>query len=190
MRIKVKFEKIEKIHSGKYISRYDITYITEDNKQKVYEMISRNNNITSYEELSNTKIDGVVIIMHDESGEKILLNKEFRMAVGTNVYNFPAGLVDDGETPEISAVRELKEETGLDVVMIEDMLYNSYSAIGFSNETNVVVIGKAVGEFAPSTSTVEEIQASWYSKEEIKQLLKTQHFAARTQAYCYMWSKM
>ena len=32
------------------------------------------------------------------------------MAVGGWVYNFPAGLIDPGETPEVSAARELKEE--------------------------------------------------------------------------------
>ena len=49
----------------------------------------------------------------------------------------------------MAAKRELKEETGLDLIVIEDKLYDSYSAIGFSNETNAVVIGKACGKFAP-----------------------------------------
>lgn len=51
--------------------------------------------------------------MTDEDDEKILLNKEYRMSVGGFVYNFPAGLIDDGETPEQAARRELKEETDL-----------------------------------------------------------------------------
>ena len=127
--------------------------------------------------------------MTDEANEKILLNKEFRLSVNDYVYNFPAGLIDLGETPEAAAARELKEETGLDIVRIEDKLYDSYSAIGLSNETNAVIIGVAKGEFTPSTSTVEEIEAKWYTREEIKELLKDKHFAARTQAYCYMWSK-
>lgn len=183
------FEKIQKVYPGKFISRYDITYKTQDSKEKVYEMISRNENMQTLEELVNPRLDGVVIIMHDVTGGKVLLNREFRMAAGTFVYNFPAGLIDPGEDPEISAKRELKEETGLDLIQIEDTLYDSYSAIGFSNETNAVVIGKASGEFAPSTSTYEEIEAQWYTKEEVRELLRTQRFAARTQAYCYMWAK-
>jgi len=111
------------------------------------------------------------------------------MAVGGFVYNFPAGLIDKGETPQEAGKRELKEETGLDVISIEDTLFDSYSAIGFSNETNAVIIGKADGTFAPSTSTLEEISAAWYTKAQVRGLLKDKHFAARTQAYCYLWSK-
>ncbi len=185
----MEFQGIEKVHEGRFIDRYNLTYITKDNKTKVYEIISRNKDLTGPEEIRNPHTDGVVIVVTDQNDEKILLNREFRMAVNDFVYNFPAGLIDPGETPEIAAARELREETGLTLLSIEDKLYDSYSAIGFSNETNAVVIGKASGEFAPSTSTLEEIEASWYTKEQVKELLKNNHFAARTQAYCYMWSK-
>ena len=179
-----------KVHEGKYITRYDIHYKTADNQDKSYEMISRNKNIGSFDELVDNTTDAVVFIMHDESGEKILLNKEFRMAVGRYVYNFPAGLIDEGEDYEESARRELREETGLTLISIDDVMNVSYSAVGFSNETNVCVVGTAGGEFAPSDSSFEEIEAGWYTREEVRELLKSSHFAARTQAYCYMWSKI
>ena len=185
----MEFQGIEKVHEGRFIDRYNLTYVTKDNRTKVYEIISRNKDLTGPEEIRNPHTDGVVIVVTDQNDEKILLNREFRMAVNDYVYNFPAGLIDPGETPEIAAARELREETGLTLLSIEDKLYDSYSAIGFSNETNAVVIGKASGEFAPSTSTLEEIEAAWYTKKQVKELLKNNYFAARTQAYCYMWSK-
>lgn len=185
----MEFKSIEKKLESKFITRYDITYETVDQKEKVYEMISRDKNIETFQQLHDRPADAVVLIMHDETGEKILLNKEFRLAVGEAVYNFPAGLIDPGEVPEESATRELKEETGLDLIEITDTIAESYSAIGFSNEKNVCIVGVAAGSFAPSTSTVEEIEAGWYTKSEIRELLKTAPFAARTQAYCYVWSK-
>lgn len=185
----MKFIGITKKETGKFINRYDITYETIDKKEKVYEMISRKKEINSIEELQGTKPDAVVIACTDESGEHILLSKEFRLAVGDWVYNFPAGLIDPGESYEQSAKRELWEETGLELYEINDFLGTSYSAVGFSNEINVTVIGKARGEFRPSTSTVEEIIPGWYTKAEVKELLKTGKFAARTQAFCYMWSR-
>ncbi|MBE5938541.1 MAG: NUDIX hydrolase [Lachnospiraceae bacterium] len=186
----MKFISVEKVHQGAFISRYDMTYETIDNHKKVYEMISRDNNIGSIEDVVNKDTDAVVIIAHDETGEKVLLNKEFRMAVGRFVYNFPAGLIDDGEDFATSAARELKEETGLNLISIDDVMHESYSAVGFSNETNICVVVTAGGKFAPSDSTVEEIEAGWYTKEEVRELLKGSHFAARTQAYCYLWSKI
>ena len=68
------------------------------------------------------------------------------------IYNFPAGLIDPGESVEESARRELWEETGLRLVRIDDILDNSYRAVGFSNERNVCVFGVAEGTFRKSTS--------------------------------------
>ena len=163
----MEFNSIEKKEEGKFITRYDITYTTVDHKKKVYEMISRNKNLTTQEELSDHPADSVVLIMHDKTGERLLLNREFME----------------------SAARELREETGLTLVQVNDILGESFSAIGFSNEKNVCVVGVAEGEFAPSTSTVEEIEARWYTKSEVRKLLKEEYFAARTQSYCYLWSK-
>lgn len=186
----MEFKKIEKIQEGKFITRYNVTYETVDGKAKVYEMISRDSDLVTYEQLSQHKTDAVVLIMEDISRQRILLNKEYRMAVGGTVYNFPAGLIDPGETVEEAGRRELKEETGLDLVEILDIIPDSYSAVGFSNEKNQCVVGIAGGNFHPSNSTLEEIEAGWYTKEEVRELLKTELFAARTQAYCYVWSRV
>lgn len=37
---------------------------------------------------------------------------QYRPPVAATCVEFPAGLIDEGETPEAAAVRELKEETG------------------------------------------------------------------------------
>lgn len=189
----MEFKSLKKVHEGKFIARYDVTYETADGKDKVYEMISRDKNIQDFDDLRNLedgkKVDAVVLIMHDETGEKILLNREFRLAAGEFVYNFPAGLIEPGEDPAEAAGRELWEETGLTLHHIDDWMYESYSAVGFSNEKNVCAVGTAGGTFAPSTSTEEEIEAGWYTKVETAELLKKYRFAARTQAYCYLWSR-
>ena len=92
----MQFKAITKKEEGKFITRYDIAYETVDHQEKIYEIISRNKALDSIEALNGSKPDSVVIIATDESGEKLLLNKEFRLAVGDWVYNFPAGLIDAG----------------------------------------------------------------------------------------------
>ena len=184
----MKYQGIRKIHEGRFITRYDVDYVTAEGNPKTYEIISRNRNIQTLDDLQNRKPNAVVMILTDESGERILVNREYRMAMAQWIYNFPAGLIDPGESAEESAKRELWEETGLRLMRIDDVLDNSYSAVGFSNERNVCVFGIAEGEFRKSTSDAEEITPGWYTKEEIKQLLRTEPFAARTQAYCYAWA--
>ncbi len=186
----MKFKGIQKKEEGKFITRYDVAYQTVDNREKIYEIISRNRQLDSIEALNGSRPDSVVVIATDESGERLLVNREFRLAVGDWVYNFPAGLIDAGEEPVESAKRELWEETGLELYAVDDFIGPSYSAVGFSNEINVCVVGKARGAFRHSTSTVEEIEPNWYTKAQLRAMLQTERFAARTQAYCYLWSRM
>lgn len=189
----MKFKSLKKVHAGKFIDRYDIVYETADGNDKVYEMISRDHDIDKAEDpfarLTRPHNDSVILVVTDEAGERLLISKEYRMACGHWVYNFVAGLIDPGESPEESAKRELWEETGLELYEIDDTLDKSIAAIGFSNEKNISIFGKARGEFRPSTSAEEEIIPGWYTKEEVRELLRTEYFAARTQAYCYLWSK-
>ena len=185
----MEFVGIEKLFESRFITRYNIQYRTSDGSLKNYEMVSRSADIKTFEDLQNNQADAVVLIIHDVTGQKILINKEYRMAVGNYAYNFPAGLIDPGEDFKTAAARELWEETGLKLVEISNVWPMSYSGVGITNERSVVVIGKAEGEFAPSTSAEEEIEASWYTKEEMKKLLsEDEHFAARTQAYCWCWA--
>lgn len=185
----MELKSIEKKEAGHFITRYDLTYETVDKKEKVYEIISRNKNLTEPSQLCDSPVDSVVLIIHDEANEHILLNKEFRLAVNDWTYNFPAGLIDPGETPLEAAARELYEETGLKLETVDDIIPASYGAVGFSNEKNLCIVGTASGEFKKSSSTVEEIEAGWFNRKEVKELIKTERFAARTQAYCYLWSK-
>jgi len=55
--------------------------------------------------------DYVSIVAQTTRGE-IVLVRQFRPAVETTTLELPAGLVDVGDTPENTAIRELKEETG------------------------------------------------------------------------------
>ncbi|MBE5807062.1 MAG: NUDIX hydrolase [Clostridiales bacterium] len=184
----MKYRGIRKIHEGKFITRYDVDYVTAQGHEKTYEIVSRNRDIRTLEDLQNNRPDSVIMILTDMTGERILVSREYRMAMAQWIYNFPAGLIDPGETPEQSAKRELWEETGLELARIDDVLDGSYSAIGFSNERNICVFGAASGEFRESTSDAEEIVPGWYTKEEMRALLRTEMFAARTQAYCYAWA--
>ena len=145
----MKFVSMKKVHEGKFLSRYDIVYETIDGGMKNYEMVSRAKDRTQFDQLHDHKPEAVIMIMHDPSGEKLLINREFRLAMGEFIYNFPAGLVDEGEDLDISAARELREETGLKLVRIDEWMKESYSAEGICDEMGVVCVGVAEGEPSP-----------------------------------------
>ena len=171
----MKFVSMKKVHGGKFLSRYDIVYETIDGGRKNYEMVSRSGDRTEFHQLHDHYPEAVIMIMHDPSGEKILINREFRLSMG-----------EDWDT---SAARELREETGLKLVRIDEWMRESYSAEGICDEMGVVCVGVAEGEPIPSPDPVEEIQAAWYTKAEVRELLKNQRFSGRTQLYCYLWAK-
>lgn len=85
----MKFVSMKKVHEGKFLSRYDIVYETIDGGMKNYEMVSRAKDRTKFDQLHDHKPEAVIMIMHDPSGEKLLINREFRLAMGEFIYNFP-----------------------------------------------------------------------------------------------------
>ncbi len=54
---------------------------------------------------------GAVIVPVKDDG-KIIMVKQFRYPLQKVLIEFPAGKLEDGEDPEICAIRELEEETG------------------------------------------------------------------------------
>lgn len=75
--------------------------------------------------------DAVAILVLNTSGEMLLVRQQ-RRAIGAETVEAPAGLIDEGETPEQAARRELQEEAGLDGEMT--LLTRFYSSPGFCDE--------------------------------------------------------
>ena len=94
----MKFLGLKKLQQGRFVTRYDLRYQTASGKEKVYEMISRQNDIKSQRQLWDHPTDAVIMLLTDAADQHVLLLKEFRMAAGEAVYNIPAGLVEPGES--------------------------------------------------------------------------------------------
>ena len=170
---------------GRFLSSYELTYENKEGKDKIYEMVSRESNLSAYS--VGVKTAGVAIAGFKD--DRVLLIKEFRMGVNGYVWAFPAGLIDAGETPAEAAVRELKEETGMDIVRVNDILKPSFSCTGVTDEKSVIVFCDIDGNIENCDFPDEEIYAGLYTREEVRGLLESECFSARTQAVCYLWAK-
>ena len=63
----------------------------------------------------------------------VALVKQFRYAYAKEIYEIPAGKIDEGETPSHAAKRELEEETGYRAVDVYPLL-EIYPSPGYTNE--------------------------------------------------------
>lgn len=172
---------MKKVRDGKYLKSYELTYLNKAGKEKTYEIVSRSDR-SGPEELGNS-VSGVSIVA--ECDGKLLLLKEFRMGVNREIYNLCAGMLNEGETIEECIERELFEETGLKVKRIKEILRPSFAAVAFSDVKTQIAFIEAEGDFEDHTSVNESIQADFYSKEEVKQLLATEEFSSRAQMAAY-----
>lgn len=183
----MKLEKLSKNYQGKYLAYYTAEYRNNDGGIKCYEFISRNNNL-DMSSFGKGRSQGVGMVTLSLDKTKVLLQKEFRLACNAWVYNFPAGLIDEGENAEQAARRELEEETGLHIVEVIKVLPPSYTSQGTSDEMMNILICTCEGEIKESNHVDEEIIARWYTKEEIRELIDSGAFmSVRTQMFLYQW---
>ncbi|MCI6640341.1 MAG: NUDIX hydrolase [Pygmaiobacter massiliensis] len=185
----MKLKQILPISNGAFLNRYNLELTLQNGRTKLYEMVSRRP-VHSAADLAQSEPEGVVLIILSPDRNRVLLNREYRPAVAKTVYNFPAGLIDPGETPAQAASRELREETGLPLAGELAFWERSYGAVGISNESSVVYVGLADDRlpFGGNHDPAEEICPVWVDRSQAQSIIQSGDVTARVQLFLAMWS--
>lgn len=104
-----KIRNIAPMQEGKWIELRKVDWTDEDGKDRVWEMAARKTT-------SQGGVDAVAIaaILRRPGNQPahIPIILQYRPPIESVCVELPAGLIDKGEEPEQSALRELYEETG------------------------------------------------------------------------------
>lgn len=85
-------------------------------------------------------------------------------------WYLPAGRVEPGETFAIAAVRETREEAGIDVAL-EGVLRIQHLPMAGNSRMRVVFVARPVSDQPPkSVADDESLEAGWFSVEEMANL--------------------
>ena len=119
--------------SGRFLALEELTYRDETGAVRRWESCVRARSTPA-----------VMLVPVIRPGNRIVLIRQFRPPTGRYVWETPAGLMEPGEKPEETALRELYEETGYTAV-ITKVLPPSFSSCGLSGESVHIVFADIDG---------------------------------------------
>ena len=176
-------DSIVQVTEHKHLNFFELTARKPTGKCFPYYVASRSR---SPEELymnnPEKKPDGVVIYsLYGEKKDKVVLIRQFRYPVNDYVYEFPAGLVENGEDFHTAAQREMKEETGLDFTGLPvHPAYEKafFTTDGMTDERCSMVYGYAQGTVSrEGLEESEDIEVILADRKEAARILKEEQVA-------------
>ncbi len=162
--VKGEFIKEESLYNGNFIELFREMYKLPNERIVEKERIVKNNGKS-----------GVIVIGIVKPTEKSS-NKEFILTVQDRIKDkliveFPAGFIEDGETPIEAAKRELLEETGYttnDIFILDE----AYTSPGIGNSTNyIIVANNCVKVNEIKNDSTEYVTYDLFNEEELKYVI-------------------
>lgn len=174
---------VEQVSAG-WLNKYVLTYRLPDGREYRYEAVSRKPYDVYVGELEtkgpvDPRIDAVCIVGYTSEGSFLMI-REFRFPMNRACIAFPAGLRDAGESIEECASRELREETGYDLVRNADgtpkhvhcFVQPGFSSLGMGDESIAMVFAEVEKVAEPRAESTEFIEVFELPRDGIATFLR------------------
>jgi 8-oxo-dGTP pyrophosphatase MutT (NUDIX family) len=103
---------------------------------------------------------GAAAVVAVDSSRRVCLVRQYRHGVADFLWEIPAGKLDAGEPPEVCAIRELREETGVTARRLSSLgLY--IPAPGIFTEVIHLYLARDLEIGAPNPDADEELELKW-----------------------------
>ena len=169
--------RIEKKTDNAHLNFYQLEAEHRDGRISPYYMVSRAKDIAHLKSVTGKNApDGVILYgVYGPEKDKLVLIRQYRYPLGGYVYEFPAGLIEDGEDMLSAGIREMYEETGLSFQPRESGSYSRpfFTTVGMTDESCSMVFGYCSG--TPTNAhqeASEEIQVVLADRAECRRILK------------------
>jgi len=173
---------IRQLTHNRFLNFFTMEAIHRDGRASEYYLSSRAKEISQLKAVTGeNKPDGVVLYgVYGPGKDQLVLIRQYRFPIGGFVYEFPAGLVEPGESMLAAGIREMYEETGLTFTPAESGSYSRpfFTTVGMTDESCGTVFGYCSG--TPTSSheeDSEEIQVVLADRAECRRILKEEHVA-------------
>lgn len=171
----------QKTHN-RFLNYYELEAVHRDGSVSSYYMASRAKDVSLLKAVTHkNKPDGVILYgVYGEQKDKVVLIRQYRYPLGDYVYEFPAGLVEEGEEMGAAGIREMYEETGLTFTPVDAGSYSRpfFTTIGMTDESCGTVFGYCSGEpTSAHEEASEEIQVILADRAEARRILREENVA-------------
>ncbi|MCI7638655.1 MAG: NUDIX hydrolase [Clostridiales bacterium] len=171
----------QKTHN-RYLNYYELEAVHRDGSVSPYYMASRAKEVKHLKAVTHeNKPDGVILYgVYGEAKDRVVLIRQYRYPLGDYVYEFPAGLVEEGEEMGAAGIREMYEETGLVFTPVDAGCCSRpfFTTVGMTDESCGMVFGYCSGEpTSVHEEASEEIQVILADRAEAKRILREENVA-------------
>jgi len=133
---------------------------------------------------------GSAVMMAVDEEKRILLVRQYRLPAGKNLWELPAGKIDEGETALQAAKRELIEETGYRAKKWKK-LASFLPSPGYMEEKMTIYLARELEEGEAQPMDDERIEKKWFTKKEVAEMLRSNKIVdAKTMIGYLYWAKL